>query len=316
MKRSWWAALTAVAGILLVLGGCGGGSSGVLTTFNATPAILNLYPSNITAGSATFTLSIAGTGLMSNSQGVTFAYWNGSPRSTTLNLVTNQLQVAITAADVASPGPVQVTVWNPPPGGGASVAVAFTIEPVIGGNPTITSLSPTSAKAGGAAFTLTATGTNFDVNDILTWNGSLLSPTKISGNQASATVPQNDIAYAGASSVAVSKPDLVNASPSVSFPITGPNNPVPTLTALSPSSVTASDLTDIEVTASGSNFVASSVAEWNGTPLATAFVNGSKLVILVPAADISSAGTAQITVTTPAPGGGTSSGVTFTVKSS
>jgi len=43
-------------------------------------------------------------------------------------------------------------------------------------------------------------------------------------------------------------------------------------------------------------------------------LSGSQLVILIPAADTASSGSAQITVTNPAPGGGTSSQVSFTVK--
>ncbi|MGA3293108.1 MAG: hypothetical protein ABSE45_03890 [Candidatus Acidiferrales bacterium] len=310
MKRSWWAALALVAGIVL-LEGCGGSSG---PPFNPTPAIVNLFPSNITVGSDGFTLFVTGTGLISGSQGVTFAYWNGSPRSTTFNIVTNELQVSISAADVATPGTAQLTLWNPGPGGGASAASSFTIEPVQNGGPAISSVSPTSAKAGGPAFTLTVNGANFGVNYVIIWNGSLRTPTTISGNQASATITQNDIATVGSGSVTVSAPDLVDAAPSVAFPITGPDNPTPSTPSLSPSSVTASNLTDIEVTLGGSGFVPSSVAEWENTPLATAFISSSRLVVVVPAADIAAQGSAQITVTNPAPGGGTSSGATFTIK--
>ena len=65
--------------------------------FNATPAITGLFPSNITAGSQGFTLFVAGTGFIADSKGVTFAYWNGSPRSSTLNITTGQLAVTIPA---------------------------------------------------------------------------------------------------------------------------------------------------------------------------------------------------------------------------
>jgi len=309
LKRPWWAALTSMAGLLVLLGGCGSSAPAV----NSTPVILNLFPSNITAGSDGFTLAIAGTGFISNSSGVTFAYWNGSPRSTTFNVVTGQLQVSISAADVANPGVPQVTVWNPAPGGSFSQSQTFTIENVHAGAPTITSLDPTSAKAGGMAFTLTVDGTNFAANDVITWNGSVLAPTSISGNEATATVPADDIANVGSGSVAVSTPGLVIASPSVAFPITGPDNPSPTASSLSPSKAVAGGA-DFEVFVSGSNFVSSSVVEWNSSPRATAFVSSSRLVVLITAADIASSGSAQITVTNPAPGGGTSSQVAFTVS--
>lgn len=310
MKRARRAALTSMAGLLVLLGGCGGSSAPAI---NSTPTITNLFPSNITAGSDGFTLAIAGAGFISNSSGVTFAYWNGSARSTTFNVVTGQLQVSISAADVANPGVAQVTVWNPAPGGSFSQAQPFTIENVHAGAPTITSLNPTSAKAGGNAFTLTVDGANFAANDVITWNGSVLAPTNISGNQATATITADDIASAGTGSVALSTADPTIASPSVAFPITGPDNPSPTASSLSPSKAVAGGA-DFEVFVGGSNFVSSSVVEWNSSPRATAFVSGSRLVVLITAADIASSGTAQITVTNPAPGGGTSSQVAFTVS--
>jgi hypothetical protein len=73
---------------------------------------------------------------------------------------------------------------------------------------------------------------------------------------------------------------------------------------------------DVEVTIKGSGFVTSSTAEWNGTPLATAFVSGSQIVAIIPASDLATGGTANVTVTNPPPGGGTSSQVTFTVSGS
>jgi IPT/TIG domain len=308
LKRSCWGALALLTGIGVLLGGCGSSTP----VDNATPIITNLFPSNITAGSAGFTLAITGTGLISSTKGVTFAYWNGSPRSTTYDLTTNQLEVAIPASDLLTPGAPQLTLWNPPPGGGESqVAATFTVEPVAANGPTISSISPTSAKAGGADFTLMVTGTNFAAGDVIAWNGVPLT-TSVSGDQASATIPAADITEVGTGSVTVSTPGLVIAAPSVAFPITGPNNPSPTASSLSPSRVAAGG-PDFEVILTGSGFNASSVAEWNGVGLATAYVSGSRLVILIPATDTASSGTAQITVTNPMPGGGTSSELTFTV---
>jgi hypothetical protein len=56
----------------------------------------------------------------------------------------------------------------------------------------------------------------------------------------------------------------------------------------------------------GTGFVSTSVVQWNGTALTTHFVSGSQLTATVPASDIASAGSGWVTVTNPAPGGGTS----------
>lgn len=64
---------------------------------------------------------------------------------------------------------------------------------------------------------------------------------------------------------------------------------------------------------SGADFVSSSVVNWNGSPLATTFVNGSVLKAAVPASDTAAATTATITVTNPTPAGGVSNPAYFHV---
>ena len=313
MKRLRWAVLASLAGMMTLFGGCGGGGA---PAANATPIITNIFPSNITAGSQSFQLFITGSGFIASGKGVSFAYWNGSARSTTYNPNTGQLTVFIPASDVANPGIGQVTVYNPGPGGGSSGALSFNIEPfqangpLISGNPPF---APASAKAAGAGFSLVVSGSNFAVGDVVTWNGSQRTTTWQSANQVTASISNDDIATAGFGSVSVAEPGLVVAAPSLDFSITGANNPAPSLSSLSPSSVAAGG-PDLEVLVSGGNFVSTSVAEWNGTPLATAYLSSSYLMVLIPAANTATATSANITVTSPAPGGGTSGGTKFTVQ--
>ena len=90
-------------------------------------------------------------------------------------------------------------------------------------------------------------------------------------------------------------------------------NAAPTLASLSPSSATAGKA-GFTLTVSGTGFTASSVVKWQGSALATTFVAATQLTAAVPASLIASTGTASVTVTTPAPGGGTSTAKTFTIK--
>src|SRR5580704_2975207 len=60
------------------------------------------------------------------------------------------------------------------------------------------------------------------------------------------------------------------------------------------------------LTVNGTGFVSGAVVNWNGSALTTTFVNGSQVTAIVPASDIANAGTVSVTVTNPAPGGGTS----------
>lgn len=69
----------------------------------------------------------------------------------------------------------------------------------------------------------------------------------------------------------------------------------------------------VSLTVSGTGFTATSVVNWNGVSLSTTFVSSSKLFVSVPASSVAVPNTASITVFTPAPGGGTSNAVPFTV---
>jgi Bacterial pre-peptidase C-terminal domain len=91
--------------------------------------------------------------------------------------------------------------------------------------------------------------------------------------------------------------------------------PAPTLSLISPTNALAGG-TGFTETVNGSNFVnanANSVVQWNGNPLPTTWVNTGQMTAQVPAADIACAGTYEITVFTPAPGGGTSAPISFSV---
>ena len=68
------------------------------------------------------------------------------------------------------------------------------------------------------------------------------------------------------------------------------------------------------LTVNGSKFMAGSVVRWNGASRPTTFVSATQLQASIGAADIAAAGTANVTVFTPAPGGGASAAVPFTIR--
>jgi hypothetical protein len=99
------------------------------------PAISGLNPPAVTAGAASFTLSILGTRFhrgTNDGAGVqgSLVRWNGTPLQTTY-VSPGTLQAFVPASLVANPGPVVVTVENPSPGGGTSAPYAFSIWPAV-----------------------------------------------------------------------------------------------------------------------------------------------------------------------------------------
>ena len=93
-----------------------------------------------------------------------------------------------------------------------------------------------------------------------------------------------------------------------------PPAPAPVVSAISPEFVTeGADLVTLTVT--GANFNELSLVRFNGVAIATQFVSSTELRGLIPAANLAQVGTAEVTVRTGPPGGGTSAGTPFNILS-
>jgi 6-phosphogluconolactonase (cycloisomerase 2 family) len=202
-------------------------------------------------------------------------------------------------------------------GGGAGKSVGNQPPPTT---PAITTISPKTAVADGAAFTLTINGANFVAASTVNFGGSAPVTTFVNSMQLTAAIPAASIASTGTMAVTVTNPAPGGTSNAITFTITGGGpNSVPMITSFYPSCAPAGeqfiDSTDNQLTVSGQNFVASSVVRWNGTDVPTTLDSnslGQVLTAQIPASDIASPGTAAVTVFNPAPGGGTSNSLTFT----
>jgi hypothetical protein len=232
--------------------------------------------------------------------------WNGASLTTTFVSAT-QLTAAVTATDIATAGSAKVTVTNPTPGGGTSAAASFAINNPA---PVISSLSPASILEGSSSFTLTVNGSNFVVGSTVQWSGNNLTTTVVSSTQLTATVPASDIASAANVAVAVANPSPGGgASAAVNFAV---NNPVPSITDLSPVSATAGTAAQ-KLTINGASFVPSSTVTYNDAAHTATFVSSTQLTISLSTIDQATAGTYPVVVTNPSPGGGASSAVNFTL---
>lgn len=90
-------------------------------------------------------------------------------------------------------------------------------------------------------------------------------------------------------------------------------NPVPTTTSIFPTSAEKGS-SAFTLTVNGTNFISSSVVNFNGSPRSTTFVSSTRLKAQIPASDLTTVGAYPITVTNPAPGGGTSNSQIFMVR--
>ena len=162
------------------------------------PVTSSLSPTSANMGAAATTLTVNGSSFGATS----VVYWNGAARTTTY-VSSRRLRAAITAADLAIPGTVAVTVFTPAPGGGTSAPRTFT---VIAPVPILSSLAPTSVTAGTAGLSLTVNGGSFAPTSIVRWNGASRPTAFVSATQLRATIDATDLATAGAASVSVLTP--------------------------------------------------------------------------------------------------------------
>ncbi len=105
-------------------------------------------------------------------------------------------------------------------------------------------------------------------------------------------------------------------------PFCGSARPKPVLTSLAPNPASLSQVQQgLLLTVNGSHFNSSSIVLWNGVALPTTVMSSTQLQVTITATQISSPGTAQIVVHTPAnlsgdlgcDSGGNSRALTFTV---
>jgi hypothetical protein len=164
----------------------------------------------------------------------------------------------------------------------------------------IDSVTPADVMLYSADFILSVHGSGFRKDAVVRWNGSG-RPTKWSGEYAlTAEITNADVQSTGTVQVTVSDG---SGGTSNSKTVTV-KAPPPLVNSSSPERVVRATGA-FTLRLFGTGFAKSSVARWNGSDRPTTFVHPGELTVQISNADIQQAGMMQVTVFTPAPGGGT-----------
>src|SRR6202140_2153711 len=223
MKRSGTALAVALISILAIVG-CN--DYGNTFQANTGASISFLSPSNISAGSPDFTLTINGSNFVKQ----TYVTWNGTKLDTKINYnssgtIVTSVSALVKAALVVKPGTATVITQNPFSGAGnngLSNPVTFIINPPPNPIPTLTSIAPTSMAACGSSctnLTLDLQGTNFIASSTdptqvsqVRWTAgatqTTLATTSVTATDIKATVPGSLISTAGTAMVTVFNPPV------------------------------------------------------------------------------------------------------------
>ena len=304
-----------------------------------------LYPASVLPASGTFRLTVFGNPnpvpqgggqAHGNFNAASAIVWDGTPLTTTF-INSGELRADILASYTAVAGAHTISVATSV-GGGATynsgnatfsvknplphLAVVDAAPTQVGGTgATSNILNPPSAISADPAFlgqptapqyNLAVSGTGFVSTSTVQWNGNTLATQFVTDTLVKAAVPYSNVATPTTAQIRVSNPTDAGGggvSNSVSFTVT---NALPTLTTLTPSTI-ATGTQGYDVALQGSGFYSGSVVSVNGSARTTTFNAQNALTVHLTAADLALAGTAQITVANPAPGGGTSAPLTLTI---
>jgi hypothetical protein len=237
------------------------------------------------------TVTITGTGFISTST----AEWNGTALTTTFVSAT-ELEATVPAADLTGSSASQIAIKNPAPGGGTSSAATFDVN---SSTPIITSISPQNVDSGSAA-TITITGTGFEKNSQVLWNGSARPTTVMSTTVLQVALSASDLQNQGIGSLTVSNPGPgASTSPAsqltiISLPVIQDVNIVSTLG-------TTESCSQLQATITGLNFAPNSTIQANGVSLQPASNSSSSTTITVnlPLGFTSAPGALSFTVSNP-----------------
>jgi len=203
---------TVIVMLTLLAPGCSGDSSRPIPD-NDVPAIASLDPDYAAEGQGGFTMDVHGQGFNLDS----VVRWNGADRSTLLSNPTPGvfvLRASIPSSDVAAVTTAQITVFNPPPGGGLSNSVAFGVFDPSDINPVphIFNVAPSFASTGSPE-TFTVTGTGFVNDSVVIWTPHMAttgfvetSVTFVNAGELTVVIPAQHITPIGNATVEVRNP--------------------------------------------------------------------------------------------------------------
>src|SRR5579864_335372 len=287
-----------LAGCASGTGATGGGSS---TPIPTPLSITAVSPADIPVGSPDLTLAVNGAGF---SNGAVVSVNNAAEATTYISstevraiVPAGQLKVgAVLSVSVASANSVVKADPN---------AIALSVDNPV---PAVSSVSPSSVIVGAGDTMVTVTGTNFVPGVLLSVNGTPRLSTFVSDTQFTAQLSASD--FTSATSLPL---NVINPKPGGGTSGTrsfGVNNPVPTISGLSPSSVLAGS-GDTTVTLTCTGLLPSTVLQINGATHAATFVNGTQMSFVLSSAELGSASGLSLTLSNPLPGGGTSAASSF-----
>lgn len=255
----------------------------------APPVITSVSPAALTGGSGDSPIQITGANFAPNA----VLLMNGVSLPAVFSSST-QLSATAGASSLIHSGSIELRVLNP--GSGASDRFLLPIVAPAGANPnpSIQNLRPNGLPAGTMGATIIVLGSGFLASTTAAVNGNSRVTSLNADNTLSVALTLDDLSTAGTLSLTAINPSPGGGvSGPASFIVSPPlvQRQPPGLTAIRPSRPGQAVNTPFTIVVSG--LAASAVARWNGSDHAITFSDG---IFTASAADLSHAGTAEVTI--------------------
>jgi uncharacterized protein (DUF1800 family) len=273
-------------------------ANSTITLNNPVPQITSLTPTSIPVG--TFNLTVSGAHFAA---GATIAF--GSTTLTATRVSSTQLTATGTATS-GQVGNISIAVKNPDPG---AVASGSMTAQVVAGTGISVAVTPASVSLhGGTHQTFSATVTGSTNQAVLWYVNNLPGGDSTVGHISSGGDYAAPPAVPNPNVVTITATSVADATKSGTGAVTV-QNPIPALTSVTPNSIGVGTFL---ITVTGTGFVSGAKVNFGGQALTTMFISPTELTA-TGTATAAQAGSVQITVTNPDPGGSTSGALTAQV---
>lgn len=295
--RSFRLGATGLATAAMVLQGCTSEPE-IITV----PTLSDATPDTLIVGSATAVLTLMGRDFASSAR----AQWNGTDLPTTAGSAT-RLKATVDGNLLTTPGEAQVTVFNPGVGGGTSQPILVTVAYDA---PVLQSISPATVYAGSPDVTLTLQGSGFAAETEVYLNNSVRPPViSVSPAEMRVLVHAEYLWDGGQIQVKAWNPQPGGGHSDIRLLTVA--NPVPGLASITPNTASA-DTTSIVTAVIGSGFTGATTLTVGGYVVHPEFISPTELRLQLNPGFFPT-GQLPIVAVNPAPGGGASAPIWFTV---
>jgi trimeric autotransporter adhesin len=280
----------------ILMTGCGGGSGSSKSsqppptgpTPNPAPTIASITPSSLVAGTSSQTLTVTGSGFISSS----VINLNTTALSTTY-VSSTSLQATVPASAIAADGTIRISVTNPSPGGGTSQEQSYAITVPTAA---ITGISPQSVSQGVAAV-VTISGTGFEANSKVQWNGSDRPTTFVNATTIQVALTAADVQNFGIGQLSVTNPGFAPTTPLDLYVLAN----TPTILGISPNSIAVITGSNVpqQVYIYGSGFASNATVQANGKPVSVISQTATNITASLDVSYFAAPGTISIAVSNP-----------------